>query len=421
MNKVLMITYVFPPIAYGGVYRAVRMCKYLSRMGYDLYILTINIQKDLHNDFKLLNKIKRDVSIHRTRTLDPWRSYQKIKGKLMSCIPGKIVNKFCSLLLNLFNHPDHMICWVPFAVAKGYFLIKKNQIPVIYTSSPPHSEQIAGYLLKKMTGKKWIADLRDPILDNIIFKSGKTFSGKINSFLEKLVIANADAVIANTEIVKNRLEKRYNCAHIHTIRNSFDQEDFANVKEENSPIFTIAHVGSIYNFRKVDILFKALHKMKIETGLEPSDIKLLFVGLNDNSLKREVQGFGIEDFVEIKDVISHEEAIRIIKNSRLLLLVKGFGHNSASQIPGKMYEYLGAKRKILCIGPKNSEAAYIIKELGAGYIVEDNLEELVDILTKELQCFKQNQSKFSADFDKKIVNFSSEKMAKRLGHIIEKL
>ena len=82
-KKVLVIAYVFPPIAYAGTHRTLRLCKYLSRLGYELHVLTIKVQKDLHNDFDLYDKIKNDVTIHRTETVDIWRIYKKYKDRFL--------------------------------------------------------------------------------------------------------------------------------------------------------------------------------------------------------------------------------------------------------------------------------------------------------------------------------------------------
>ena len=52
----------------------------------------------------------------------------------------------------------------------------------------------------------------------------------------------------------------------------------------------------------------------------------------------------------------------------LLLILHGDKTNSG-HVPGKLYEYLGARRPVLAIMPSEFEAARIIRETGAGVTV----------------------------------------------------
>ena len=108
-KKILIIAYVFPPIAYAGTYRTLRLCKHLVRLNYEVTVLTIAVQPDLHNDYSLLEKIGDKVKIVRTRTIDPWRSYQRIKVTLNKSLMGRLLNKVFSRIIYLFSLPDHMI------------------------------------------------------------------------------------------------------------------------------------------------------------------------------------------------------------------------------------------------------------------------------------------------------------------------
>jgi len=421
MKKILVIAYVFPPIAYGGTFRTQRLCKYLARKGYELTVLTIDIQADLQNDFQLLREIEDKVDIVRTKTIDPWRSYQKIKGRLLATLPGRIVNKIVCLFLSVINQIDHMVFWVPFVVVKGYKLIKKNKISIIYTSSPPHSEQLSGYLLKKLTGVKWIADFRDPIIDNIAVTSWNKLEKKVNHSLERIVMNTADHIVVNTKYVHRQLQQRYPGFDISAVRNSFDVEDFSKENRERFRVFTISHVGSIYAFRKIDAILGAIRKLATENIITPENFLVRFVGLNEQQIIEEVQNSGLQEYVRIENMVSHSEALDIMAKSNLLLLIKGFGKNSASQIPGKLYEYIGTGNKIIYVGPKDAEAADIIRELDVGYIVEDDAEELSKIFQYEYDKASSEAKPTSKEYDLAVLKYSSSFMAEEISHIIEKI
>jgi hypothetical protein len=420
-KELLVIAYVFPPIAYAGTFRSLRLCKYLTRLGFSLSVLTIEEQPDLHNDQALLEQIQDKVKIHRTRTVDPWRWYQPKKKHLVGNLPGRMLDKAISLLLDFVNQPDHMIFWVPFAVVKGLSLCRGHKDLVLYTSSPPHSEHWIGYLLKKFGNKKWIADLRDPIIGNIGTKKSSHFHKAILAFLERRVLGNADAVIVNTAVAKKHLETRFPGRNIHHVGNSYDPEDFSGISEEKFPAFTLAHIGSLYSFRKIDGILQAIRSLHDQGHITPENFQLLLVGLNNKRVAKEVGNSGVERFVSIRPAVSHRNALEIMVRSHLLLLIKGFGPNSATQIPGKLFEYLGSGNPILYLGPEESEAADIIRSQSAGYIIAGKTAEIESSLLESVTKFRRNPGTPEPEGRNKLASYSSLFMARKIGTIIDAL
>ena len=107
-------------------------------------------------------------------------------------------------------------------------------------------------------------------------------------------------------------------------------------------------------------------------------------------------------------------------NSHALLLVKAMGINSENQIPGKLFEYIGAGKRIIYIGPKDSEAAHIIQEYGYGDIVHNDEGKLCDVLAREFNKFKEGinlKEDYKKDFTEK---FSSVHMVDQFDETIKK-
>lgn len=167
-RKVLMIAYVFPPIAYVGTHRTLRFCRYLPREGWIPYVLTIKEGKDLDNDHKLLKRLPKEAKIYRTNIIDFWRMWEKWSKRKKSkkgsipknsnqsqALRGKqggkgFLRHLKSFLWDLVTTPDHMVFWIPFAVIKGVRIIRKEECELVYTTSPPHSEQIIGLILSRI-------------------------------------------------------------------------------------------------------------------------------------------------------------------------------------------------------------------------------------------------------------------------------
>ena len=392
-KKILFIAYTFPPIGYGGSHRTIRLCKYLKKLDYEIDVLTINIQKDIHNDYYLLDKVREITTIHRTTTIDIWRLYnRKFKTVLLKTITGKILNKFISFFMNMLNQPDHMVFWIPFATCRGYQLIKKKNLNHIYTSSPPHSQLITGFLLKKLTGVRWIADLRDPITFNIAVENWGPIEKYAHSIIEKITIKNADAVITNTEAALYELRTKFPQLNGYHISNSFDSDDFKNIDEESYQQFTISHLGTLYYFRNTEPLLQAISELDQQDIINPKNFTIKFIGITNWVLEKTIARYGLHAYIETGNMVCHREAIRIMTRSHMLLLLKGFNASGFGQVPGKLYEYIGTKKPILYIGPSGTEASAIVNDVGNSYVVENDVEKIKKAIHKEYISFKQDKS-----------------------------
>lgn len=418
-KNLLVVGYTFPPIPYSGTYRILRLCKGLNRLGAAVNVVTINIYKDIPNDDDILLQVPKSIKVYRTPIIDPWRRYQTWKTRNKN-IPGFLyINKIVSFFLRFVTIPDHMILWIPFAIVAGVKIIKQRSIDAIFVSSPPYSAQLIGLFLKKITKVKWLVDLRDPIVGNvaevhllnptdIISKIEK----KVRVNLEKLIAQNSDIIIANTDTHRIELSNKYKSGKFYTIKNSYDEDDYKNIKISKTSKFIISHVGSMYGLRKADILLNVIKTLEKEISPKPLNLEVHFLGLNDITLEKDVINRDVTNYVQIRNLVPHHEAMKAMINSHLLLLIKANAVDSLGQIPGKFYEYLGIGKPILYLGPQKCELADMIRDLNAGYIVDNNEKMLIRILKDEYAKFLQGiYSKIELQ---KVSKYNNIEMAKRV-------
>lgn len=390
-----MVAYAFPPMAYVGAHRTLRFCRYLPREGWIPYVLTIKEAKDLDNDHKLLERVPKEVKVYRTNTIDFWRMWGKWskRKKILRSGEAKVtlteanlnrdkkqswlksLNRF---LWDLFTIPDHMVFWIPFAVLKGIQILCKEKCDLIYTSSPPHSEHIIGLILSKLFKKPWVADFRDPWLDNFNYAPPKLRLW-VDKLLEKVVINQAFKVIIVSKYYMQLLFRRYPSADkkIFVLENGFDPKIIKNSSVEYFDKFTILYAGSFYGTIKPDFFIKGFEKWlrTYHSGTE-DNIQVLFYGYHSDEAKQIVKEGGLNSVIHFGGLIPQDELIPKEKGAQLLLLIIGFDEKSKGVVTSKVFEYMACRRPILAIVPEG-EAADILKGYDDVYMINQMDESLL--------------------------------------------
>ena len=242
-------------------------------------------------------------------------------------------------------------------------LIESEGIKNIITTSPPHSTQLIGLRLKKKFPEiKWTADLRDPWTDIYYYKQfyPTILSKAIDLRFEKSVLKNADKIFTVGPSLKTLFSSKIKGSENKTevITNGYDESDFKAAPEKRPARFTITYVGTLSDIYPVEGLIPSLKEYRIlPCGLlEPSRIK------QEKCLKQ----IFLPDSLEFLPYVTHDESIKFMMNSSLLLLIIPLHQSNKSIITGKLFEYLATGLPILCLGPVDGDAAEIIKKCKAG-------------------------------------------------------
>lgn len=403
-KKVLIITYYWPPTGGAGVQRWLKFSKYLAKFGWEPIIYTPSNPDFPINDETLLKDVSPSVIVLKTPINEPYDVYRKIMGKkktetvnqgfLSEGKENKLLQKMMIWVRGNFFIPDARKFWIKPSVKYLTSYLQNNKVDAIISTGPPHSMHLIALGLKQKLNIPWIADFRDPWTQIDFYDQLQLtkFADNKHKKLEKSVLQNANKVVTVSSNWANDLNSLCN-RPINVITNGFDAEDFQLMKSETLlPGFLFHHIGALNKDRNPHILWQVLGELCKENPFFKTDLKLKFTGKTDAAVFDSLKLNGIMDNAEKTDYMAHSEVVKLLLKSPVLLLPLNDTPNVLGIVPGKLFEYLAAKRPIFAIGNLQGDSAKIIKETTAGSMVDfKDVEGTKQAVLDLYQKFKTNQ------------------------------
>ena len=323
-----------------------------------------------------------------------------------------------------FFIPDARIGWLRAATRRAVELIEELGIDAIYSSSPPYTCALIGRNTKRQTGLPWVVSFRDPWTEFLTTPDRWFLPAAIDRSLERSVFTEADEVeCAWQGIVEDAIGKypQLDRAKFHHVPNGFDSADFPEVAYERNDVFTITYTGSMYGRRTPRALLEALHQLREQGRLQPSDLHLRFVGRFGDEVHQMLEDSPFWPRVELVGYIPHSESIAYLMRSEMSLLIVDEAKESAEIVPGKVYEYMGVGRPILALAPADSAIERLIKETGAGFSCpQSDVTAIADALMTAMDRWKGAKEIANPDTDE-IKKFERRESARQLAHILDRI
>lgn len=361
--KALLVTLYFPPAGGGGVQRPLKLAQYLPALGIETHVLAPDDPRWVHRDPDL--RVPTQAWVHRARYLGP--RHRKPAEELQAASGGverALVQ--AQVTARRLLVPDASVTWNVTAIPAAIRLARREGIDVVITTSPPGSVHFVGAAVKRATGARWLADLRDPLVANPHRRSDTAAARArqaANAQLARLVARQADAISCVSDAIAEEVRALGARGLVRTIPNGCDFDDFAGLEYQPSARFRITHTGSFFGRRDPRPFLQAL----ADSGL---DVVARFVGDFRSSDRAWAESLGLGDRLELVPYAPRAEALRLQRDSEaLLLLIPDAGGRGRGVLSGKVFEYLAAGRPILAAVPPDGAAAALLRETGAGVVV----------------------------------------------------
>jgi hypothetical protein len=373
MKKILIVSYMYPPIFAMGTVRVQSFVKHLPKLGWEPYVLTV-----MPSDWVLSNREipagESTRTVCRTNCLDMSRLVGKLFGrwargggitrsKAQRETGPSLLKLGISLYDTLLAFPDSTWPW--------YFLGRKEALEfglkvrpdVILSSSAPFMSHMMAARLRERLGVPWVADFRDLWSQNA-FVDYPAPARWARERVEARVLRSAAALCTVSEPFAEELREKHG-KETFVVMNGYEPSPAGPAP---APLegFTILYTGMLYP-GKLDpaLLFQALRSMK-DGGRLPAGLRVAFYGPNHDVTLDQARAAGVAELVRCHEPVPQAEALELQRRAQLLLVMDFHTPRGKGVYPGKLFEYLGAGRPILAVGKKDGVMDRLLRSVGAG-------------------------------------------------------
>jgi glycosyltransferase involved in cell wall biosynthesis len=424
MNKVLIISYAFPPVGGGGVQRTVKFVKYLKGFNWEPLVLTVANPSVPLVDLILIKDIPQGTKIYKAKTFEP--SY-KIKGKYSnstSSIKVQLLNYLKRVISNILL-PDIQVLWWPGLAFNMIQVLKKEKPNCIFVSAPPFSTFIPVVFIGKMFSIPVVLDYRDEWaysrshLENL---SKSNFARKLDFHFEKYCIKNCSVFTTASDGYIKDLINKYNLIKPEKgvcITNGYDEEDFTAISksiERNNDIIKIVFSGTVWKGTSLKNFFWAIERLLKKYPTIKNKLKIRIFGRIVDSELAYFSSEEIKDVVQIGGYLDHKSIIGEILKADILLMSIADSLGAERIILGKTFEYMATGKHIFALLPLGETERLLMRYYGNATIVAP---EDIDRICDSLLALIENINEVRASSSKDISQFSRKKLTEKLSGVFD--
>ena len=211
----------------------------------------------------------------------------------------------------------------------------------VITTSPPESVHVAGALLARRTGARWIADLRDSWLEEPLMavRRGR-LRRRAERPLARALLSRADLVTAATPTIRDEAERLGARAPI-VLPQPGPPPARPETRDHDGPL-ALLHTGS-FSLSQAERRIGPLLDLFGAARAGGFDLRLRLVGRLTEAERTAARAAG----AQVRPSVPMDEAWALQREADVLVLVAADGTDA---VPGKLAEYAASGRPVLCLG-----------------------------------------------------------------------
>jgi glycosyltransferase involved in cell wall biosynthesis len=420
-QKILLIAYYFPPRQSVASVRLGGLAKFLPEFGWVPTILTPPLSGPSDPRFRIVQtSYPGDVTarLKKRLLLDPQRGLQEQMGVPVAVRESRapLLASAVDIIRAVVAYPDEERGWRKFAVEEGMRVIRGGNYSAILSSSSPVTAHLIARDLKLATGLPWVADLRDLWTQNPYYDYPRPRRW-LEHGLELRTLRSADALVTVSSPLAAKLRALHRGKCVVSIPNGYDPAEVS-MQTQLDAEFSITHTGQLYQGRRDPTpLFRALRKMIDEGQIDPTRVRVRFLGPCPDWLARAISDWGLSQVAELVGQVPRNRALECQRASQLLLLLNWNDPRERGIYTGKLFEYLAARRPILAVGGPTGVVSELLQSTGAGVHVETETDLAAALLSAYGEYSHSGGVSYSGREDELAIHTHRE-MAQRFAEVL---
>ena len=412
-NKILLISYYWPPSGGSGVQRWLNFSNYLISYGWDVTVLTAKkpnypvIDKSLS---KILNKSIKHLYVP---IFEPTLFFNQKIGVLNTNSNGFISRLIYFIRSNIF-FPDSRCFWIKKATKIASRYIKENNINYLITTAPPFSTHMIGLNLKEKLKINWISDFRDPWSSFFQFKlmSMTSFIKNKHVAFEKKCLQNSDIVITTSPSLTKSYSNFNN--NVVTVTNGFEKH----LKKVKSKKFLVSYSGMMNNVQNPSKLWKVLYDLCVENPDFKNDLEIKMIGSFGNEIQNDSYIKKLKGKVKFENYLDKDKLDRELSSAQVLL-VCSINQKNTTIIPGKLFYYFSFETNIVAFENSNGDIASILDETNSGKLFD--FKNYDDLKKHIFNLYVNYREERDVKFDTKSEKYMFSNLSKKLDLILKNI
>jgi glycosyltransferase involved in cell wall biosynthesis len=397
-RTMLLLAPSFPPAVSGGTYRPLALARYGPGLGWDVAVTT-------------------DPP---PRRIDPAGRH------LLAGLPDRLTvtsvpRSWLRPSESWFPSVDGGFLTALATVRAGRQALGALPADVVVASGPSFHLFVAGYYLARASRCPLVLDYRDEWTE-CPFQFVTV--GNADRAWERRCLLAADAVVFTTRSQLEHAAEAFgelDPSKCRVVPNGWEPSDWADAETDQpgqstrAGQLTLSYVGRLADHVSPGGLLRALAAVCRRRPVIRERLRLRFVGEKSGAALEEVEAFPHPEKVELVDQLPRPAANRVMRESTALLLFNDA--RLARYIPGKLYEYLAARRPVIVFG-EGGESAELVRKLGAGWIVPAaDTEALGAVLDQLLRDPRPSGN--AHDIERWLARHTRERLARDLIDLLE--
>lgn len=368
VRRVLVVSYVFPPMVAGGAPRWAQLCTYLPEFDWLPTVLTAEVQRADAVDTEAIDGLPRSVRVVRARCplagAGPRGAVNPGSGLRWAAREGmRWVSRMAFV-------PDRQVLWEPFAMHIGHQALREVRYDAVVATHGPGTDLVVGRRLAKKHGLPLVVDFRDLWGDLPTADFPTRLHRRHAERLERACAGEARKIVAVSVRMADHLARRYHRLgdDVVSIPNGFDPADALRVndtREAGQRPFRLCYVGSVYGAYDFSGFFDAMATLVQEGRATASTLRVHFVGnLSSEMPKR----YGLSELFEIEPHVPHGRVFDVLNRADAHLVVENPSYWSEFGYPAKVFDYLLTGKPVLGLVEPGGNCGRLITEAGVGVI-----------------------------------------------------